>query len=228
MSELKPAPTPLSAGPLADSIGQKPAIIFDFGGVLLDWNPRRVFLKYFDGDAAAVERFLAEIDFFTWNYEQDKGGSFTHAVASLAQRHPRYAQTIMAYDRHWEESLGGPIQATVDTLQPLRDSGYKLYGLTNWSRDKYPYLDGQYPFLDLFEEVLVSGIVGLAKPDPEIFKLLLAKIGRPAADCIFIDDTLINISAAQKLGFNTIHFQSTPQMLAEMEPLGITLELRKN
>lgn len=204
----------------------KPAIIFDFGGVLLDWNPRYVFLKYFNGDASAVEKFLAEIDFFTWNYEQDKGGSFADAVGRLSKRFPHYSELIKAYDDQWSESIGGPIQATVNTLQPLKDNGYPLYGLTNWSRDKFGYLDNQYDFLALFDNIVVSGIVGVAKPDPRIFELMLSKIGRPANECVFIDDSQGNIDVAQKMGFKTIRFESTTQMLKELGILGITFEQR--
>lgn len=199
---------------------QNPALIFDFGGVLLDWNPRHLFGKFFNEDLDAMERFLAEIDFFTWNLEQDKGRSFADGVADLSARFPKYADLIRAYDELWEESIIGPIHSTVNTLEPLKEKGYLLYGLTNWSHEKFQLVAHKYPFFNYFEAILVSGDVKLAKPDPAIYQLMLEWIGRPASECIFIDDSVTNIASARKLGFKTIPYESTSQMLldlAEME-----------
>jgi 2-haloacid dehalogenase len=197
-------------------ITQKPALIFDFGGVLLDWDPRNLFRRHFDGDTDSMEKFLVEIDFYTWNFQQDNGRTFAEGVAELSARFPQYAGLIKAYDEEWEESIRGPIQATVDTLQPLRDCGHLLFGLTNWSSEKFRLVQHKFAFFSLFETILVSGMVGLAKPDPRIFQMLLEKINRPSAQCVLIDDSLGNIIAARQLGFQTIHFVSAPQMLEEL------------
>ncbi len=204
---------------------QKPALIFDFGGVLLDWNPRYLYHKFFDGDAEAMERFLLEVDFSGWNLEQDKGRPFAQGVAELSTRFPHYAHLIRAYDERWEESIIGPIQPSVDALRPLKDSGCRLYGLTNWSAEKFELARHKFAFLDLFESILVSGAVKLIKPDPRIFKLLLDQIGRPASECVFIDDSAGNVAAACQLGLNAIHFTSPEQMQAELLQMGISYSL---
>ena len=198
------------------TVTQKPALIFDFGGVLLDWDPRKLFRKYFANDLAAMEKFLAEIDFYGWNFQQDEGRSFAEGVAELSERFPAYAAMIRAYDDEWEESIRGPIQSTVDLLQPLKKNGYALYGLTNWSVEKFDLVAHKFEFFNQFEFILVSGAVRLAKPDPRIFTLLLERIGRPASECVLIDDSAVNIQAARQLGFKTIHFVSAQQLLAEL------------
>jgi 2-haloacid dehalogenase len=223
MSAVK-SETRQAAGLVEETLeSDRPAIIFDFGGVLLDWNPRRVFLKYFNEDADAVEKFLADADFFAWNYEQDRGRPYAEGVAEASARFPEFAEYFKAYDVFWDESLSGQIQSSVDTLKPLKDGGYKLYALTNWSHEKYTFVDRRFAFLELFESILVSGQVQIAKPDPRIFQLMLEQIGRPAGECVFIDDSAANINTARALGFKTIQYESSDQMIAEMRQLGIKL-----
>ena len=198
---------------------QLPVLIFDLGGVLLDWSPYNLYNNFFDGNKNAVDGFLKEIDFFSWNYKQDKGRLFSEGVAELSARFPHYSDLIRAYDERWEESISGPIQSTVDLLVPLKEKGHLLYGLTNWSDEKFHLVNQKFPFFDLFEDILVSGAVNLAKPDPRIFELLLEKIGYSAFECIFIDDSLVNINSARKMGFMTILYESSEQMVAELENL---------
>ena len=195
------------------SLTRRPVLIFDIGGVLLDWNPRHLYTQLFSGDLNAMEHFLTEIDFYTWNQEQDKGRPFADGVAELSARFPEYADLIRAYDERWDESISGPIQSTVEILEPLKAKGYSLYGLTNWSDEKFQLVNHKYPFLNLFESVLVSGYVKMVKPDPAIFQMMLDWIGRPAEECIFIDDSSANVESAQKMGFQTIQYESTSQML---------------
>jgi len=204
-------------------MSHKPAFIFDFGGVLLEWNPRHLYRKLFNGDDAAMEQFLSEVDFSNWNNEQDRGRSFEQAVGELSARFPHYASMIKAYDERWEESISGPIQPVVDILQALKEKGYALYGLTNWSQEKFELVQHKYPFFGLFETILVSGAVQMIKPDPRIFGLLLEKMERDPEECIFIDDSLKNIATAKTLGFIPIHYQSPQQLTAELERNGIAL-----
>jgi 2-haloacid dehalogenase len=208
MTELKP------------DTSQAPAIIFDFGGVLIDWNARHLYNKLFD-DSLEMERFLTEIDFHSWNLEMDRGRPFTESVTELSRQFPQYADLIKAYDERWEESLNGSIQPTVKILQALKERGYDLYGLSNWSVEKYEIVRHQYPFLDLFDEIVISGRVKLVKPDPRIFALVLEKARRPAAECLLIDDSETNVTAARNLGFKTIHFESAEQLGLELSRLGI-------
>ena len=205
-------------------MNQKPALIFDFGGVLVNWDPYRIYLSFFDGNTDAVDKFLAEIDFPAWNLEQDRGRSFAEGVAELSARFPQYADLIKAYNEHWEESISGPIQSTVDTLKPFKENGYLLYGLTNWSAEKFQLVKHKYPFFELFETILVSGAVRLVKPDPRIFHSMLEQIGRPAAECVLIDDSAVNVAAALQLGLKAIQFKSAPQMLAELAQMEIVFQ----
>jgi 2-haloacid dehalogenase len=198
-----------------------PAIIFDFGGVLIDWNAHHLYRKFFDGDYAATEQFLNEIGFAEWNFQQDSGRPFAEGVAEMLPRFPQYAELIKAYDERWEETITGPIQPTVDILQTLKQNGYPVYGLTNWSAEKYPIIRSRYEFLDWFDDIVVSGEVKIAKPDPRIFALALEKAGRPASECIFIDDSEKNVTVASQLGFKAIHFKSPEQLRAELAQIGV-------
>jgi 2-haloacid dehalogenase len=197
------------------------AIIFDFGGVLFDWNPRYLYRKFFDDDAEAVELFLSTIGFVEWNAQQDRGRPFAQAVAELSERFPERADLIRAYDERWEESLGGVIQPTLEILLSLKEAGYPLYALSNWSEEKYQLVRERYEFLSWFREVVISGAVKIAKPDPRIFILLLGRIGRHAADCLLIDDSAENIRVADHLGFATIRFESSEQVRLELVQMGL-------
>lgn len=194
------------------SINHPPAIIFDFGGVLVDWNPRHLYRKLFNGDETAVENFLAEIGFVPWNLAMDRGRSFAESVAELSARFPQYADLIRAYDTRWEESVPGPIQPTVALLEKLKRAGYPLYGLSNWSAEKFHLVRPKYTFFDWLDAYIISGDVKITKPDPRIYHLLLEKIGKPPEQCVFIDDSETNIVAARQLGFDAIHFLDAAQL----------------
>jgi 2-haloacid dehalogenase len=194
----------------------KLAIVFDFGKVLVDWDPRYLYRKLFPGEEAEMERFLEEIDFMNWNHQQDAGRTFSEGVSELCGRFPQYCDLIQAYDERWEESLGGPIWPTVEVLKRLKEAGYPLYGLSNWSDEKFQLVRAQYTFFDWFDDILLSGAVRLVKPDERIFRLLLTRIRRTARQCLLIDDTSRNVETARKLGFEAIHFQSAEQLEAEL------------
>jgi len=197
------------------------AIIFDFGGVLIDWDPHKVFNKYFSNDRQAIDNFLTEINFTAWNLAQDKGYPFANAVADLSARFPQYASLIQAYDEEWEESITGIIPETVEILQKLKAAGYRLYGLTNWSAEKFSLVNHKFEAFKLFESIMVSGEVKLVKPDPDIFRLLLQKIQRRPQECLLIDDSLPNVEAAQNIGFATLHFSSPAKLMEDLQQLGI-------
>jgi len=192
-------------------------IIFDFGGVLLEWNPRHLYRRFFPNQPQAMENFLSEISFSEWNLQQDKGRPFAEAVAQLSEQFPEHRHLIRAYHEYWEESIVGPISGTVQILRRLKQNGRRLYGLSNWSAETYPIARKKYDFFDLFDDIVLSGEVGHIKPDPEIFQIILDKIGRPAQECLLIDDSLPNIEQANKMGFVTIHFQSPEQLEKELK-----------
>lgn len=189
-----------------------PVIIFDFGGVLLDWDPRYLYRKIFNGDEQAMERFFAETDFFNWNLEQDAGRPFAEGVKVGCEKYPGYCELLRAYDSRWRESIRGPIWETVEILKILKQANYRLFGLSNWSAEKFQLVRGDYDFLNWFEGIVISGEERLIKPDPRIFTKLLALTAVPAADCLLIDDSRKNLETAARLGFQVAHYQN-PELL---------------
>ncbi len=197
------------------------SIIFDFGGVLVNWDPHKLFNKYFANDTQAIDAFLAEINFSDWNLSQDKGYPFALAVTDLSTKFPQYARIIRAYDEEWEESITGIIPETAEILFRLKAAGYRLYGLTNWSAEKFTLVRHKYKVFDLFEDIVVSGEVKLVKPDPAIFHLLLQKINRQPQECLLVDDSQKNVETAQMMGFVTHHFTNPARLVLKLQQMAI-------
>ncbi|NTW09258.1 MAG: HAD family phosphatase [Anaerolineaceae bacterium] len=197
------------------------AIIFDFGGVLVNWDAHRLYRHFFP-DPEATNSFLREIDFFAWNQRQDAGRPFREGVAELILKFPQYAEAIQAYDTRWEESVSETIPAAVDILHTLKQDGWPLYLLSNFSAEKFPIMRRKYDFIQLFDDLIISGEHKLTKPDPAFYRLALQRIHRSAAECLFIDDSLENIHAARELGFHTHHFNSPQALEADLKRMGIT------
>ena len=197
------------------------AILFDFGNVLLEWNPRHVYRRYFPDNEAAMEKFLHEVGLMDWNAQQDKGRTFKEGVAVLSKQFPQYSDLIQAYHDNWEESIGDSLAGTVDLMKRLKKAGYPVYGLSNWSTETFPLVREKYEFFGLLDDIILSGEVGAIKPDPEFFEISLWRIGRPAQECLFIDDAPANILQAQKMGFATILFESPEQLEKELHMLGL-------
>ena len=195
---------------------RRQALVFDIGGVLLDWNPRHLFRKFFNGNQEGMERFLVEIGFTEWNLHQDAGRPFSEAVDELKTRHPKWGKLIEAYHTDWDESINGTIESTIDILVELREKGYPLFGLSNFSTEKFPLVRQRYEFFDWFEDILLSAEVNLVKPDPRIYQALLNRIGREPSECILIDDSAPNIESALKFGMDGIHFSSPEQLKREL------------
>jgi 2-haloacid dehalogenase len=200
---------------------RQPALVFDFGGVLIEWDPRNLYRKIFNDDLAAVETFLRDSKFMEWNILQDAGRPFSEAVDEFCSRMPQYCELIRAYDQRYEESITGPNWQTVEILRTLKTAGYPLYGLSNWPAEKWRLVRPKYEFFGWFDDILISGEVRLAKPDPRIFTLFLKQIGLPAEQCLYIDDSPHNTEVAGQLGFQTIHFRSAEQLYEELCRRGI-------
>ncbi|HET9910044.1 MAG TPA: HAD family phosphatase, partial [Anaerolineales bacterium] len=149
----------------------------------------------------------------------DKGRTFEEGVTILSAQFPQYADLIRAYHENWVDSIGESFTGTVEILKRLKKAGYPLYGFSNWSAETFPYARAKYDFFELFDDMVISGEVGFVKPEPEIYQVLLNKVGRPADECLFIDDSLPNIQQANKIGFATIHFQSPSQLEEELKQL---------
>lgn len=196
------------------------AIIFDLGGVLLDWNPLALYQKHFPHlSDDEIRAFFEEVNFSAWNLEQDRGRPFDEGVADLSARFPHRAALIRAYHEHWPDCIGGPIDGTARILEQFSGNGLKIIGLTNFSGEKLALTRPKFPFFQHFDDVIVSSEVKLIKPDPAIYRLTLERINCQAGECVFVDDSLPNIEMARQLGFHAIHFRSPEQLQVELERL---------
>ncbi|QCX53712.1 HAD family phosphatase [Elizabethkingia sp. JS20170427COW] len=178
-------------------------IVFDFGGVLMDWNPRYLYKEIFSNEDE-MEYFLNNIATLSWNMEQDRGRSLQEATEILQKQYPKYSKEIALYYGEWPKMLKGAFEKNVELLYRLHEK-FPTYGLTNWSAETFPYAYEHYPFFKLFKGIVVSGEEKLIKPDEAIYKVFLSRYELNANECLFIDDNLHNIEAAQKLGFATTH-----------------------
>ena len=199
------------------------AIVFDLGGVLIDWDPRHMYRTVFDSEKE-MEHFLSEIATLEWNSQHDAGVRWADGVAALSEEHPEYAHLIELYQQRWIDMLNGPIEGTVAILAKLKAAGHELHALTNWSNETFPIALARYDFLGWFEDIVVSGDEKVIKPDPRIFEILLERIGRNPYECVFIDDSAKNIEAARALGLIGIQFHNPEQLETELVKLGIALD----
>ena len=195
--------------------------VFDLGGVLLDWNPRHLYRKLFAGDEAAMEHFLATVCTHEWNRCQDAGRSFAEGGRLLTAEHPDKVELIDAYGARFDEMIAGPIAGMVEILAELRDRGTPLYGLTNWSAETYPPARERFAFLSWFRGILVSGEVGVIKPDPRIFELLIERFAINPGNAVYIDDVEANVAAARSFGIHAIQFTTPARLRRELTRLGL-------
>jgi 2-haloacid dehalogenase len=197
------------------------AIIFDLGGVLIDWNPRYVYRQIFESEER-IDWFFENICTSDWNENQDAGRSLQEATDELLAKHPDYESEIRAYYGRWEEMLGGPIHATVDILRQIKDKGkFKLYALTNWSAETFPVALERYEFLHWFEGIVMSGEERTRKPFRDIYETLLNRFKIDAPQALFIDDSLRNVKGAEAVGIRGIHFESPQKLKDQLEELNI-------
>jgi 2-haloacid dehalogenase len=201
-------------------------VVFDLGGVLIDWDPRYLYRKLFD-DPDEMESFLAEVTTAEWNAHQDAGRPWTEAIELLVAEHPERRELIEAFHRRWPEMLAGEIQGTVDVLAELRAAGLRLLALSNWSAELFPIARERFDFLAWFEGILISGEVGVNKPDRKIFEHLVERFGIEPATALFIDDSSVNAASAATLGFRAIHFTDAAALRLELVRLGL-LPRRRN
>ncbi len=181
-------------------MGKISSVVFDLGGVLIDWNPRYLFRKVFKTEEE-VEWFLANVCTYEWNMQQDGGKLFSVATRELQEKFPEYSDKIALYYGRWEEMLGGEIKGTVEIFRRLKSAGMPLYALTNWSHEAFPVAYSRYGFMKEFDVMKRYNI------DP--------------AKSVYIDDNKPNADAAAELGFNAIHFRSPEQLRMELTRLGL-------
>lgn len=194
-------------------------IIFDLGGVLIDWDPRYVYRTIFDTEEE-ITSFLENICRYEWNVLQDAGRPLAEATEILVAEHPEWEKEIRAYYGRWPEMLGGVVEETVEILEALKASGrYRLLALTNWSGETFPIAHARYDFFRHFEGVVVSGVEKVIKPDPQIYRILLDRYGVNPDTSVFIDDSLKNVKGAENVGIHGIHFQSPMQLREDLADL---------
>lgn len=197
--------------------GKINTIIFDLGGVLIDWNPRYLYRKIFKTEEE-VTWFLENICTSEWNDQQDGGRSFEEATKELIQKHPEWEEPITAWYGRWHETIAGPIEGTVQILKEIKESKkYALYALTNWSAETFPWALDNFDFLHWFEGIVVSGVEKSRKPLPDFFQILFDRYAIKPSEALFIDDNLHNIEGAKALGMNTLTFKSSEQLLKDLQ-----------
>jgi 2-haloacid dehalogenase len=187
------------------------AVVFDLGGVLVDWDPRHLYREVFD-DAAEMERFLAEVCTLEWHDAHDRGTPMADSVAALAAEAGEHAPAVLLWAERYLDMVAGPIPGTADVVVELKAAGVPVYALTNMPVEAWPGLLERFPVLRAFDGAIVSGEEGMAKPDAEIFELLVTRFGLDPSTTAFVDDRAVNIEAAERLGFVGVLFRSAAQL----------------
>lgn len=196
-------------------------IVFDLGGVLIDWNPRHLYSKLF-ADKTEMESFLTNVCHGDWNEQQDAGRPFSQAIDELIPLHPKYESMIRAYRDRWPEMISGAIEGTVEILTRIRETRrYRLYALTNWSAETFPLAQKRFEFLHWFEGVVVSGEEKMIKPDARFFKILETRHGVEPTKAVFIDDNPKNVAAADGLGYKTVRFVDPSDLRSRLFDFGV-------
>ena len=204
---------------------EKPAIVFDVGNVLLDWQPERI---YRDTIPDAEERawFMTHVVPLSWHEQQDLGRPCEEGIAGRVAQFPAYEARIRDFYGRWLETIAGEIPGTVRILRDLKEQGYPVHAITNFSAELWPMTVAAYPFLGEFDIAIVSGEEGVLKPDREIFRRLLDRIGLAARDCVFIDDRAEHVETARWLGFRTIRFTTPEALRMDLVKLGVRLPIQ--
>lgn len=197
------------------------SVIFDLGGVFIDWNPRHLYRQLFAGDEESMERFLAEVATSEWNRELDGGRPFAEAIAQLQLEHPEHKDLIAAYWDRWPEMLGEVNAETVEIVRELRSRGMRVYALSDWSAETFPLTRGVIAELDLFDDIQISGDVGMTKANPRAFDLAARRFNVNPTETVFVDDIPANVKSARAAGFTAIHFTTASALRAELMALGV-------
>ena len=199
-------------------------IVFDLGGVLIDWSPEYVFLKEFRGNREKMNWFLNEICAWDWNLKQDAGYPLDKATEERVALFPEYEALIRMYYGRWEEMLGYAHEDTLAILQYfVENPNYKVYALTNWSGETFPIALKKFPWLQWFEGILVSGDEGMRKPNAEIYELLFSRYDIHPSEALFIDDSEANVAGSEACGMKAIHFTHAANLKKSLSAIGIEI-----
>lgn len=202
-------------------MAKRSVAVFDLGGVLIDWNPRYLYRKLFDGNDDAMEHFLATVCTSNWNSRQDAGRTLADACALLRSQHPDHAPMIDAWRDRYDEMLGGAIPGMVELLDELRSRGVPIYALSNWSAETFPAAQKRFDFLQWFWGILLSGHVRLIKPDPRIYQLLFDTHKIEPVQAIYVDDIQANVDAAAAMGMRGVRFTDAEALRRELTDVGL-------
>ena len=195
-------------------------IVFDFGGVLVDWNPRYLYRNIFE-EEQEMEWFLNNVCTPEWNLLQDEGFTFSEIIPPLEKQYPAYSDKIKIYQTRWPEMVRGEISESIKILREIQAKNFPVYGLTNWGAETFPIVFEQFEFLRRLEGIVVSGVEKLIKPDPRLYEILIKRFALKPGSCIFIDDNIKNIQSAKEIGFETIHFVSPENLRNDLKLLNI-------
>nr|AIF26774.1 hypothetical protein [uncultured bacterium fosmid pJB89E1] len=196
-------------------------VIFDFGAVLIDWDRRHFFDKYFAGDKEKEDYFLDNICTLEWNSQFDAGIPFKEGCEKYAAQIPEWHDAIIAYGEHWEEMVTGEMPGMRQLVKDVKAAGHPTYGLTNWSWEKLPKVIEEHEILHLIDGIVCSGKEHTIKPFPEIYHILLDRYGLVPDESVFIDDNQVNLDTADTLGIHTIRFENEAQLRAALTELGV-------
>jgi 2-haloacid dehalogenase len=208
----------------ADADTDVDTVVFDLGGVLIEWNPLAAFRDVLDEDE--IEPFLEEIDFYEWNRGLDAGRSMEQAIAEIDERFPHRVGLIAAYQQNFRSTLVGEVEGTADMVRELSDAGIRLLALTNWSAESFPHARELFPVLNLFEAIVVSGEEKVVKPDSRIFRTTIERYGLDPARTAYVDDSAANVAAAAELGFRAVRFTAARPLRRALVGLGLPLARR--
>jgi 2-haloacid dehalogenase len=199
------------------------AMLFDLGGVVIDWNPRHLYRKVFGGDAARMEFFLTTVCPLEWNELQDAGRPLSIGTEERVREYPEWEAEIRAYYDRWVEMIGDEIPESAELLGELSDARIRLFALSNWSLETFPLVRDRFSLLARFERIFLSGEAGVAKPDPRFYEFALRQIDVPRNNLLFVDDNLRNVEAARTLMLPSIQFRNTIQLRRDLRTLGVAL-----
>ena len=194
--------------------------VFDVGNVLIEWDPRHLYRRLFT-DSSEMETFLATVCTPEWNRMMDAGKTFAQGVAELTVRFPEHDALIRAYHERWQEMVPRAFEGTVAILRALKERRVPVYAITNFPAEKWALERRRWPFLNWFDGVVVSGEVGLIKPDPAIYQCLIDSYGLRAEQCLFIDDSPANVAAARAIGMSALWFETAERLRTDLEIIGL-------
>jgi 2-haloacid dehalogenase len=199
-------------------------VVFDIGNVLVSWDPRNLYRRYFEGREDEMEWFLKNVCTPSWNVEQDRGRSFAEAVNLLIKEHPpKWHPMIRAFDEQWHDTISGPIDGSVAILKKLKQDKVPVYAITNWNQDKFREALRRFDFLNSFDGIVVSGDERLLKPDRAIFEIFFDRYGVAPASAVFIDDSKHNVEGARAVGMEALHFTSSEALARDLRGLGFSV-----